>query len=71
MDDHYNNNFENSPNKRDSKDFNRPPIDKDLSAIRNENKELKENNARLIEKLRELEKKVKISNIKLDEVIYN
>jgi len=49
MDDHYNNNFENSPNKRDSKDFNRPPIDKDLSAIRNENKELKENNARLIE----------------------
>jgi len=41
----------------------------DKESLINENKEISEKNIKLTEKLRDLEKRIKISNIKLDEVI--
>jgi len=41
----------------------------DKESLINENKEISEKNIKLTEKLRDLKKRIKISKIKLDEVI--
>lgn len=59
-----NTNFIN-PNTNNEKFFER-----DIIYVKNENKQLKENNSRIADKLRDLERKIKIANMQLDEVFY-
>jgi hypothetical protein len=60
----YTNTYFNNPNTNNEKFFER-----DIIYVKNENKQLKETNAKLADKLRDLERKIKIANMQLEEVV--